>query len=302
MCLPDGGVAFHSTRCKVRFLCWRPQAYVLHRMDADGTNMQRLSHANLSEWKPSVMQNGRILWTRSEYLDKGADFGHTLWSIRPDGTHPELVFGNNTPNCYSQAHEVPGTQELVCTLMSHGDHSGPIALIDRTKGPFDTAAITNITPDTRPQYQMSRSHHDTFRDPYPISRDHFLVTHNPDNQHNWGLYVIDRYGNRELLYVDPEISSMHPSPLRAAAAAARVAEHARCAAGGTGAGPVHRAGRLPGPGLDRRSRPGEVPAGLRRGARDLGDAAQRPVPRGPSAVHRLLRLARPPGAWSDAEF
>jgi len=215
VCLPDGGVAFHTTRCKVRFLCWRPQAYVLHRMDADGTNLQRLSHANLSEWKPSVMQNGRILWTRSEYLDKGADFGHTLWSVRPDGTHPELVFGNNTPNCYSQAHEVPGTQELVCTLMSHGDHKGPIALIDRTKGPFDTGAITNITPDTRPHYQMDRSHDNTFRDPYPVSPDHFLVTHNPDNQHNWCLYVIDRYGNRELLYVDLEISSKHPSPLRA---------------------------------------------------------------------------------------
>jgi len=215
VCLPDGGVAFHSTRCKVRFLCWRPQAYVLYRMEADGTNMRRLSHANLSEWKPSVMQSGRILWTRSEYLDKGADFGHTLWSIRPDGTHPELIFGNNTPNCYSQAHEVPGSQELVCTLMSHGDHSGPIALIDQNKGPFNTEAITNITPDTRPQYQMSRSHHDTFRDPYPISRDHFLVAHNPDNQHNWGLYVIDRYGNREWLYADPEVSSYHPTPLRA---------------------------------------------------------------------------------------
>jgi hypothetical protein len=214
VCLPDGGVAFNSTRCKARFLCWRPQAYVLHRMNADGTNIQRLSRANLSEWKPSVMQNGRILWTRSEYLDKGADFGHTLWSIRPDGTHPELVFGNNTPNCYSQAHEVPRTREIVCTLMSHGDHNGPIALIDRAQGPFDTGAITNITPDTRPQYQMSRSHQDTFRDPYPISPDYFLVAHNPDNQHNWGLYVIDRYGNRELLYVDLEISSYHPSPLR----------------------------------------------------------------------------------------
>jgi hypothetical protein len=98
--------------------------------------------------------------------------------------------------------------------MSHGDHQGPIALIDRAKGPFDTGAITNITPDTRPHYQMSRSHHDTFRDPYPISPDHFLVTHNPDNQQNWCLYVIDRYGNRELLYADAEISSMHPSPLR----------------------------------------------------------------------------------------
>ena len=215
VCLPDGGLAFHTTRCALRFLCWRPQVYVLYRMEADGSNLRRLSHANLSEWKPSVMRSGRILWTRSEYLDKGADFGHTLWAIRPDGSHPELVFGNNTPNCYSQAHEVPGTNELVCTLMSHGDHQGPIALIDLAKGPFDSEAITNITPDTRPHYQMSRSHHDTFRDPWPISRDHFLVAHNPDNRNNWGLYVIDRYGNRELLYVDPQISSKRPSPLRA---------------------------------------------------------------------------------------
>ncbi len=214
VCLPDGGVAFMSTRCKSRFLCWRPQSYVLYRMEADGTKIRRLSHANLSEWKPSVMQSGRILWTRSEYLDKGADFGHTLWAIHPDGTHPELVFGNNTPNCYSQAHEVPGTRELVCTLMSHGDHSGPIALIDRSRGPFSVEAITNITPDVRPQYQMSRSHYRTFRDPYPISRDHFLVAHTPDDKHNWGLFVIDRYGNRELLYVDPQISSMHPTPLQ----------------------------------------------------------------------------------------
>ena len=215
VCLPDGGLAFHTTRCTARFLCWRPQAYVLYRMEADGTNMRRLSLANLSEWKPSVMRSGRILWTRSEYLDKGADFGHTLWAIRPDGTHPELVFGNNTPNCYSQAHEVPGTNEIVCTLMSHGDHSGPIALIDLAKGPFDTEALTNITPDTRPQYQMSRSHSETFRDSYPLSRDHFVVAHNPDNRNNWGLYVIDRYGNRELLYVDPQISSYQPTPLRA---------------------------------------------------------------------------------------
>lgn len=211
--LPDGGIAFNTTRCVVRFLCWRPQAYVLYRMERDGTDIKRLSWANLSEWKPSVMSDGRILWTRSEYLDKGADFGHTLWTIRPDGTYASLLYGNNTPNCYSQAHEIPGTNEILCTLMSHGDHGGPVALIDRGKGPFDSTAITNITPDTRPQYQMSRSHTNTFGDPYPVSKDHFLVSHNPDNHHNWGIYIIDRYGNRELLYVDPEISSQRPMPL-----------------------------------------------------------------------------------------
>lgn len=211
--LPDGGLAFISTRCALRFLCWRPQAYVLYRVERDGSNLRRLSFANLSEWKPSVTSDGLILWTRSEYLDKGADFSHTLWTIRPDGTYPSLVFGNNTPNCYSQAHEVPGTNELLCTLMDHGSHEGPIALIDRSKGPFDTGAITNITPDTHPCYQMDRSYFDTFRDPCPISSDYFLVSHNPDNHHNWGIYVLDRYGNRELLYIDPEISSTGPRPL-----------------------------------------------------------------------------------------
>jgi hypothetical protein len=213
--LPDGDLGFMSTRCQQRFLCWEPQAYVLHRMRLDGTNVRRLSYANVSEWDPSIMRDGRILWTRSEYLDKGADFGHTLWAIRPDGTHPELVFGNDTPYGYGHAREVPGSQELVCTLISHGDHQGPIALIDRSKGRYDTSAITSLTPDTRPQYQMDRSHSETFRDPDPISKDHFLVSHNPGRGSHWGLFVIDRFGNRELLYLDPLISSKSPSLLRA---------------------------------------------------------------------------------------
>ena len=212
--LPDGGLGFISTRCKARFLCWRPQAYVLHRMEADGTGIRRLSYANLSEWDPAMMQDGRILWTRTEYLDKGADFGHTLWAIRPDGAHPELVFGNDTPYCYGHARQMPGTQEIVCTLISHGDHQGPIALIDLARGPYETASIISITPDTRPQYQMDRSYHETFRDPEPVSRDHVLVSHNPGKRDHWGLYVIDRFGNRELLYLDPAISSKKPSPLQ----------------------------------------------------------------------------------------
>jgi hypothetical protein len=213
--LPDGGIAFISTRVKARFLCWRPQAFVLFRMDADGSNIQPLSHANLSEWSPCVMRDGRLMWTRSEYLDKGADFGHTLWSIRPDGTHAELVFGNNTPNCYINGRQVPGTREICCTLFSHGgDHNGPIGLIDTALGPFNPQAVTNITPDITPHYNMSWPRYECFRDPVPVAQDYFLVSHAPADR--FGLYVIDRYGNRELLYLDPAIGSMCPTPLRPA--------------------------------------------------------------------------------------
>ncbi|MCX7046605.1 MAG: hypothetical protein NTX50_14105 [Candidatus Sumerlaeota bacterium] len=211
--LPDGDISFISTRCRSRFLCWRPQAFVLFRMNAKGENIQPLSFANLSEWSPAMMRDGRILWTRSEYLDKGADFGHTLWAIHPDGTHPELVFGNNTPNCYINGRETPGLREICCTLISHGgDHNGPVGLIDLSKGPFDSGAITNITPDVTPHYNMSWTRVECFRDPTPVARDYFLVSHAPADR--FGLYVIDRYGNRELLYLDPAIGSMSPTPLQ----------------------------------------------------------------------------------------
>ena len=211
--LPDGGLAFISTRCKSRFLCWRPQAFVLFRMAADGTQIQPLSYANLSEWTPSLMNDGRILWMRSEYLDKGADFGHTLWTIHPDGTYPELVFGNDTRNCYANGHEVPGSGEILCTLVSHGgDLNGPIALIDPSKGRYNPQAISNITPDVQPHYHMSWASRQCFRDPVPVSRDYFLCSHAPFDK--FGLFAIDRYGNREILYLDSEIGSMSPTLLR----------------------------------------------------------------------------------------
>ena len=212
--LPDGALAFVSTRCRARFLCWRPQAFVLFRREVDG-EIRPLSFANLSEWTPTVMRDGRILWTRSEYVDKGADFGHTLWAVRPDGTHAELVFGNNTPNCYINAREVSGTREILCTLFSHGgDHNGPLGLVDlaRAGSPFDTNAIVNLTPDTTPHYDMNWPRQECWRDPVPVARDYFLASHAPADR--FGLFVADRWGNRELLHLDPDIGSMTPTLLR----------------------------------------------------------------------------------------
>jgi hypothetical protein len=86
---------------------------------------------------------------------------------------------------------------------------------------------------------MDRSHHETFRDPNPVSRDHFLVSHNPGRHSHWGLYVIDRYGNRELLYLDPAISSKRPSPLRVRPRPPVLPEARDPGPRATGARPVH---------------------------------------------------------------
>ena len=207
--LPDGGLAFITTRCKKKFICWRPQAAVLFRMELDGSRVEPLSYANLTEFAPSVLDDGRILWTRSEYVDKGADYGHTLWTIRADGTYPELTFGNTIalPQGFANGRQVPGTREMCAVMISHfGDLNGPVALLDLAKGPHDPSAISNITPEIPwPGYSPNS---EAFREPVPITQDVILVAHAP--QDRFGLFLIDRFGNRELLYTDPGIDSLCP--------------------------------------------------------------------------------------------
>ena len=209
--LPDGDLAFVSTRCKGRYLCLQHVEIVtLFRSRPDGSDPRPLSYENLSEWGPTVMRDGRILWTRSEYQDKGAAHGHTLWAIRPDGMHVEQIFGNNTDLNLMNGYEMPGRHEICATLIPHfGDFQGPIAIIDLAKGPFDRKAAKIITPD---EPISNGGNGGRFRDPVPISEDCLLVSHRLDR--HWSLYVIDRQGNRELLYLDPEIGSMCPLPLR----------------------------------------------------------------------------------------
>ncbi|MDR2844650.1 MAG: hypothetical protein LBV28_00995, partial [Puniceicoccales bacterium] len=53
--LPDGGVAFISTRCHFGILCDAPDIFtttVLHRIDGDGKNMRQLTNSSVSEHTP----------------------------------------------------------------------------------------------------------------------------------------------------------------------------------------------------------------------------------------------------------
>jgi hypothetical protein len=49
--------------------------------------------------------------------------------------------------------------------------------------------------------------------PWPLSEDDYLCAYGADAK-NRGIYWIDRFGNRELIYRDPAISCLSPIPLR----------------------------------------------------------------------------------------
>ena len=70
-------------------------------MEADGTNVQQLTRSPVSEFCPVVLDDGRIMYHRWEYIDKGARMCKTIWSMNPDGTMPQELYGvgDDTTTC-----------------------------------------------------------------------------------------------------------------------------------------------------------------------------------------------------------
>ena len=77
--------------------CWLTQVAVLHRCDADGQNIRPLSSNNEQDNTPWLLPDGRILYTRWEYVDRSQVDYHHLWTTNPDGTGQMIWFGNLHP-------------------------------------------------------------------------------------------------------------------------------------------------------------------------------------------------------------
>jgi len=221
--LPNGKIVFTSTR-STRYVFCSPGFAVttLHIMDSDGKNLRRLSESPLNESTPSVLDDGRVLYTRWEYIDKGLGNGAGLWAMRPDGSGSDHVYKNNTvrPAGMNGARKIPGSRRIVTIGGPHHFISiGPVVLVDPRRSRRGTDAMTCITPETGyPSMFHATNRFGFFTDPYPFSEKFFLVSHTPStNAHSaaaYGIYVLDAWGNRAELYRDPKTSCFEPFPLR----------------------------------------------------------------------------------------
>ena len=204
--------------------------FTLHSMDSDGGNMKPLSAFETFEYTPSVASDGRLLYCRWDYIDRFNGHFFSLWSSNQDGSNSQLVYGNYTkaPQATMEPREVPGSNKILFTGAAH--HSitgGSLVLLDRTKGTEGDAPITRLTPEVPfPETEENIGHY--YANPFPLSEDLYLVSwsnrhlpphsrvmtddRNPSNAQ--GIYLLDRFGNLELLYRDPDISSMTPIPVR----------------------------------------------------------------------------------------
>lgn len=148
--LPDGGIAFMSDRKPAYAYCWVTTSPVLYRMERDGSKQKRLSANYLMDFTPSVLNNGRIIYTRWEYVDRPACPIQSLWSINPDGTGLAGFYGNRvlSPGTFMDAQPIPNTNCVIATATNHnGPCRGGIVAIDPTKGANSREAVRNLTPE-----------------------------------------------------------------------------------------------------------------------------------------------------------
>jgi hypothetical protein len=197
--LPDGGIVFCSSRCNRWVNCWVVRVANIYRCDADpsaeelragGKNMRALSCNIEHDNTPWVLPDGRILYTRWEYIDRAQIRYHHLWTMNPDGSNQMVYYGNMHPyTVMIDAKPIPNTTKVVASFSpKHGkaEHLGVVTIVDPRNGPDDLTSAKPI------------SGRKLYCDPYPLSEQLFLVA----NVNDFG--VLDSNNNYEAIWTLPE--------------------------------------------------------------------------------------------------
>ncbi len=186
---------------------------------------------------PASLDDGRIVYTHWEYQERHFMEVHSLWTARPDGSMPDALFKQHMPAplALRAARSIPGTAKLVAVATGHHTFSyGPVVTIDPSHGLNSESGLRVVTPGVKPQEGPMAGRPverggvldagGLYRSPWALSETCFLAAYayaRPNciapagvDSNGFGLYLIDAYGNRELLYRDPLLSSASPIPLR----------------------------------------------------------------------------------------
>jgi len=200
--LPDGGIVFISTRCKRWVNCWMTQVATLHRCDANGRNIRAISANTEQDNTPWPLPDGRILYTRWEYVDRSQVEYHALWTANPDGTGPTIFYGNmHSWTVMIDAKPIPDSRKILANFSpGHGvnEHAGYPTMLSSDGGADDLSQARSLRQAG------------LVRDPYPLSEH--LVLASRKNE----LVLLDDAGRLDVIYAWPGPGGLHePRPLQA---------------------------------------------------------------------------------------
>jgi len=228
--LPNGRIAFTSERRGGYGRCHaRPvPVFTLHTMNPDGSDIVCISPNESNEWHPSVDSNGMIVYTRWDYVDRGHSQAHHPWITTPDGCDARAIQGNYglamnaRPFMEMDVRAIPRSPRYVATAAAHhGQAYGSLVVLDpRVRDDDAMAPLARLTPDV-PFPEAERDGRQVYATAWPLSEEFYLCVYDAEAaaqrgpKNNFGIYLLDAWGNKELLYRDPAISCLSPVPLRA---------------------------------------------------------------------------------------
>ena len=224
--LPGGGILFTSTRCVQTVDCWWTEVSNLYACDAEGKNIRRIAFDQVHDNYPTVSSDGRVLYTRWEYNDRGQLYPQPLYEMNADGTGQRECYGNSSwfPTTIAHARGIPNSSKILAVATGHhSDQSGKLILIDPRRGRQENEGVQLIAPvrETKAvRVDAYGQDGDQFQHPYPLDEHTFLVSYAPappprGGRTGFGLYWMDVDGHRELLAWDDALSCARPVPLAA---------------------------------------------------------------------------------------
>ncbi|MDP6524063.1 MAG: hypothetical protein QGH15_07560 [Kiritimatiellia bacterium] len=213
--LPNGKIVFTTMRHNGLVPCNNTGVAILHVMDPDGKNTHPISVNSETEFDPSLMLDGRVLYGRWEYVDKTALTIQSLWTVYPDGTMETALYANNMvfPEAVLDSRQVfSDPQYIVSTFSKHNSTPrGTIALIDTEMGKNDPKAVFNFSDPKNPVRDTGEA-----CEPYPVTKD--LILFSDRNGGKNALFLIKRDKDdsltRELLLSDSNIDCHSPILLK----------------------------------------------------------------------------------------
>ncbi len=225
--LPNGRIAFVSERRGGYLRCGRVcPTYTVYDMAGDGSDIRCLSFHETNEWQPSVTPDGMIMFTRWDYVDRHGCVAHAPWIMTLDGRNPREVHGNyalrsTRADMEMDIRAIPGSSRFVATATPHhGQAFGSLVVFDpRVPDDDRMAPVKRLTPDVG--FPESQGGSETYGEAWPLSEDYYLCAYDPAMEipglgpkGHYGLYLVDSFGNKELVYRDPDIGSHNPLPIR----------------------------------------------------------------------------------------
>lgn len=219
--LPDGRIIYTSTACNQGVPCVGGVDAVgnLYQLSADGKNVRRLTVDQDQNWCPTMLPDGRILYTRWEYSDTAHYFTRLLFHMNPDGSGQRSHLFSNSywPNSTFYARPVPGSTSQIAAIVS-GHHGvcrmGELFLFDTSLGDHEIEPVVQRIPGygkpvvAKIADQLVDNSRPKFLHPAPLSTKYLLVS--AQTSSNWGIYLVDVFDNMVLLAEQKDYALLEP--------------------------------------------------------------------------------------------